>query len=140
MKGDKIEVRWQSRDEPRIAVGAVATRGAAERLVRKILDFDDALLARWRGVSRPETIILLGEEESLPWIDGIVYISRDPRAPKLLLPTNRDPDIPLDLLERALIRHCPFSPPLVALDQRVISVSEAREVSRATLLSWLGSK
>lgn len=140
MNADKLQIRWRTLDEPRAPVGTVAAGSAAERLVRKILGFDDVQLARWRGVSTPDTIILLGEEESLPWTDGVLYISRDQRAPRLLLPTNRDPEVPLDLFERALIRHCPFSPPLVAFGARVISVSEARDVSRAALLSWLRSK
>ena len=29
---------------------------------------------------------MLGAAEALPWVDGVIYLGRDPRAPSLLLP------------------------------------------------------
>jgi hypothetical protein len=55
------------------------------------------------------------------------------------LPTNREPDVPVDLLQQALIERSPFPPPLALIETRntVVSLSQARELSRDVLKSWL---
>jgi hypothetical protein len=135
-----FRVNWRSREEPRVPAGVLASGAVARRLVVKILDLDDSFLARWQGAAISDAVVLLGESESLPWVDGVDYLGWDERAPHLLLPTNRDPDVPLDLLERTLVQHSPFPPPLAVIPARnlIISLSRARALSREILTSWLG--
>jgi MoxR-vWA-beta-propeller ternary system domain bpX5 len=119
---------------------AVAAFGTvAKDLARKLLASEEAKWESWKGVATSDTIVLLGEAESLPWVDGVSYLASDERAPHLLLPTNRDPNVPLDLLQQALIEQCPFQPPLAFVETRnmVISLSQARALSRDVLRSWL---
>jgi hypothetical protein len=110
--------------------------------VSKVLARDDSFLVRWSGVAASDTVVFLGEHESLPWVDGASYLGWDERTPHLLLPTNREPDVPLDLLERVLLQRCPFPPPLAVIDtlNLVISLSQARELSREVLANWLGRR
>jgi hypothetical protein len=117
-----------------VAVGKVAREFA-----KRILASDDLSMALLKGIVTSDTIVLLGEPESLPWVDGVSYLGSDERAPHLLLPTNRDPNVPLDLLQQALIERCPFPPPLAMIESRntVVSLSEARQLSREVLTSWL---
>lgn len=113
----------------------------AKDLARKLLTYDDARWASLKGVATSDGILLLGEAESLPWVDGVSYLGSDEHAPHLLLPTNREPNIPLDLLQQALVERSPFPPPLALIETRntVVSLAQARELSRDVLRSWLSS-
>ena len=115
----------------------VASGDIAKDLVRKLLASDHTKWGSWKGVATSDAIVLLGEAESLPWVDGVSYLGSDERAPHLLLPTNRDPNVPSDLLQQALIEQSPFPPPLAFIGNIVVSLSQARELSRDVLRSWL---
>jgi MoxR-vWA-beta-propeller ternary system domain bpX5 len=100
---------------------------------------DDLSLTQWSAVSTSDVLVLLGEGQTLPWVDGVRYLGRDPLAPHLLLPTNRKPDVPVDLFERALIQRSPALAPFAVIPElgKVISLSSAKELSRHVLASWL---
>ncbi|HEX5719145.1 MAG TPA: hypothetical protein VF179_23485, partial [Thermoanaerobaculia bacterium] len=102
-------------------------------------------LARLTGVAGQDLIVLLGDSAFLPWVEGAAYLGRDARAPSLLLPTNREPTVPLPLLERALVLragHSKAEPPLaVLLDPPFLaSVLEARPLVRRRLHLLLEEK
>jgi hypothetical protein len=120
-----------------VPAAVVASGEAAKELARKLLASDDTKWASWKGVATSDAIVLLGEAESLPWVDGAAYLGSDERAPHLLLPTNREPNVSLDLLQQALIEQTPFPPPLALIETRntVVSLSQARELSRDVLKS-----
>lgn len=134
-----FKINWHFRKEPRVPAAVVASGDTAKELARKLLASDHKNWKSWKGVATPDAIVLLGEAESLPWVDGVAYLGSDEHAPHLLLPTNREPDVPLDLLQRALIEQSPFPPPLAMIEARniVVSLSQARELSRDVLKSWL---
>jgi len=117
----------------------VASGETAKVLAKKLLASDHTKWTSWKGVAISDAIVLLGEAESLPWVDGVNYLGSDERAPHLLLPTNREPNVPSDLLQRALIEQSPFPPPLAFIETRniIVSLSQARELSRDVLRSWL---
>jgi MoxR-vWA-beta-propeller ternary system domain bpX5 len=117
----------------------VASGEIAKELAKKLLASDHTKWTSWKGVATSDTIVLLGEVESLPWVDGVSYLGSDEHAPHLLLPTNREPSVPSDLLQQALIEQSPFPPPLAFIETRntVVSLSQARELSRDALSSWL---
>ncbi|MFO0588730.1 MAG: hypothetical protein U0441_14365 [Polyangiaceae bacterium] len=122
---------------PRAAagVGPVA-RSLAERL----LSMEDRRLGELRGVTGTDVLVVLGEAESLPWVDEIVYLGVDASAPRLLLPTALGPDVPAALFENALFSRLPKERgPLAVLPapRRIVPVSTALHVDRRSLERWL---
>ena len=88
----------------------------------------------------PALIVLVGARADLPWIDGIVYLGRDPAAPALLLPTTLAPDVPPALLERAVLaRLSGAAPPIAVLvdPPALVPLGEARPVDRGVLARWV---
>lgn len=133
-------VRLRPRAAPLAPRAAVAEGATAARLARVLLERDDAALARLSGVAAPGLLVLTGPEEALPWVDGIRYLGLDPEAPALLLPTVLEPEIPIALLERALLAGSPGAPTPLALlqdPQRLVPLGAARPVERAQLVAWL---
>jgi MoxR-vWA-beta-propeller ternary system domain bpX5 len=139
LKTWSIPVNWNDRTVPLAPVGLVAFRTAALELAGKLVAMDDQSVTQWSAVSTSNVLVLLGDGQTLPWVDGVRYLGRDPSAPHLLLPTNREPDVPVDLLERALIQRSPVLSPFAVIPElgEVISLSSARELSRQLLVSWL---
>lgn len=136
----RVAVVWAPRAEP-LAPIAVAARGAvASALAARLAQRDDATLARLIGVAGPSLLIALGEGDALPWVDGVVYLGRDPRAPSLLLPTTLAPDVPVALLERALLgRNEGIAAPVAVLvdPPALVGVGAARPLGRAELAAWI---
>ena len=141
MKSNSFKIKWHFREEPRVPAAVVAFGDVAKDLARKLLASDDAKWPSLKGVATSDGIVLLGEAVSLPWVDGVSYLGSDERAPHLLLPTNREPNLPLDLLQQALIERSPFPPPLALIETKntVVSLAQARGLSRDLLRSWLSS-
>jgi hypothetical protein len=76
-------------------------------------------------VSGPDVLLVVGDE--LPWADGVVYLGRDPDAPKLLLPTTLMPEVPVDLFERALLhKFADAAAPLAVWGDRVLLAGHAK--------------
>ena len=98
-------------------------------------------LALLRGLQWADGLALEGAEGTLPWADGALYVGRDARAPKLLLPCALEPDAPLELWARAFERALPrelAAPILVLPDSRsAVSLAGARNVERAKVEEWL---
>jgi hypothetical protein len=126
-------------------VGVAARGEAARALAKRLLarwDRDEDALSRLSGVAGPGLIILVGDAQALPWVEGAAYLGRDAHAPSLLLPTNREPTLPLPLLERALLIRATrlhTEPPLaVLLDPPLLaSTLEARPLIRSQIQAWL---
>ncbi|MBJ6764583.1 hypothetical protein JGU66_27765 [Myxococcaceae bacterium JPH2] len=133
------ELRWLPRPIPLKPIAVAGVGPVALALKRRVLEASDAQLARWSGVAGEGVLVLLGEAETLPWVDGALYLGRDPVAPSLLLPCAVRPDAPLPLWERAWVARMPKgSTPLAVLPegQRLVPVGPARVVHRATLEAW----
>lgn len=138
MKDELVPIAWRPRSAPLEPVGMAARGEAARALVRRLLARSDAELAKLTGVAGEDLIVLLGDSALLPWVEGASYLGRDARAPSLLLPTNREPTVPLPLVERSLIARAgrlQAEPPLaVLLDPPLLaSVLEARPLVRRRL-------
>ncbi len=121
-----------------VGLGPVA-RALAERLLRLT---DDQLLGL-RGLVGNDLLLVLGRTESLPWVDGVEYLGRDPVAPRLLIPAMLRPVVATDVFERAIARHASTlaSPWAVLVSPALlISVAEARPIERGHLETWLGAQ
>lgn len=133
--------------EPVCAVGAGAVGRALAMRVRARLSHDGERLS---GVVAGDIVLFMGEAARLPWVDGVLYLGRDPRAPRLLLPTQQRPSVPLEAFERAVWRRAAHAagrsgapllhgPIAILLDpERILSVAEARPVDPVALDEFLG--
>ncbi|HWM91342.1 MAG TPA: hypothetical protein VN493_11295 [Thermoanaerobaculia bacterium] len=138
MNDELVPIAWRPRAVPLEAVGVAARGEAARAMARRLLARSDEELARLSGVAGQDLVILLGDSALLPWVEGAAYLGRDIRAPSLLLPTNREPTVPLPLVERALVARASrlkAEPPLaVLLDPPLLaSAQEARPLVRRRL-------
>ena len=135
-------VAWSPRDPPLPALAVVGVGPVALALARRVLAVEDAALARWSGVAGPGVLVLLGDTESLPWVDGVVYLGRDAAAPSLLLPCTLAPSVAPALLDRALVARARAGTPLAVLPRsgHLVPVGAARPVSRETLGVWLAKQ
>lgn len=135
-----MRVSFVPRRLPLSPVAAAGIGPVARRLGARLLELETAHLHRLRGVAGKGLLVILGEAESLPWVDGIAYLGRDPEAPRLLLPTALAPDAPAALLEKALFQRLrePTAPlAVLASPRRIVPVSSALPVDRASLERWL---
>lgn len=135
-----IPVSWQGRPQPLASLAAVALGEAAESLARRLLAEGEEDLARRSGVAGPGFLLVLAAAAELPWVDGVVYLGRDPEAPALLLPVHRRPAVPLPLFERALLKAFPATrPPVAVLGEPALcaSAAAARPIARPALALWL---
>jgi hypothetical protein len=118
----------------------MAARGAAAvRLARRLLRGPEPL-ASCRLVAGARLLVVLGPAEVLPWVEGAVYLGRDDLAPSLLLPTNVMPDVPLPLVERALLRRVPGADRPVAVlrgPEVLVSTGRAQPAPPAALEEWV---
>jgi hypothetical protein len=139
MNEEEISVVWRPRRRPLDPAGVAARGEAARALARRLLAREDEALARLSGAASPELLVVLGDSADLPWVDGAVYLGKDAAAPSLLLPTTREPSVPLPLVERAFARAAEAPPPFaVLLDPPLLtSLQAARPILRTTLQSWL---
>jgi hypothetical protein len=135
----RLPVAFHPRAAPLAPLGATARGPAARALAERLLARDDDALAALSGVASPDRLIVLGPADALPWVDGVVYLGRDPQAPALLLPTALAPDAPPALLERAVLARVSAAPVAVLADPPALaSLAAARPLDRARLCAWLG--
>ena len=140
-EAEPLRIGWVPRRLPLDPSAAFARGRAATALARRLLALDDAALAELRGVAGEGWLLVVGATDALPWADGVVYLGRDRDAPALLVPTAWSPDVPVALLERALVaRHALVSPPLAVLagPPACVGAGEARPLERARLDAWAG--
>lgn len=129
---------WRPRFTPLVPVGVAARGGAATSLAHRLLRDPDSL-SHYKAVGAPDLLVILGEEQWLPWVDGVVYLGHDPQSPSLLFPTNLEPSVPAALLQRSLaLAHKQSGPCALLLDPpSIVPLSEARTIARASLVKWL---
>jgi hypothetical protein len=92
-------------------------------------------------VGAPGLLVIFGEEERLPWVDGIVYLGHDPQSPSLFFPTTVEPSVPPALLERSVATvHGQRGPCALLLDPpSIVPLAEARIIAHDSLIKWLES-
>ncbi|MCU0699036.1 MAG: hypothetical protein MUC96_21235 [Myxococcaceae bacterium] len=80
-----------------VALGAVAPV-----LARRLAGGPVERLASLSFVRTPELLLAVGPADALPWVPGVIYLGHGAAHPGLLLPTTKEPSVPVFLLERAL--------------------------------------
>lgn len=135
----RLPVTWSPRSEPLAALAVAGVGPVALALARRALAAEEKQLGAWSGVAGPGVLVLLGQTDSLPWVDGAVYLGKDAAAPSLLLPCALAPNVAPALLERALVAQAAAGTPLAVLPRPglLIPLGAARPVARVTLAAWL---
>jgi hypothetical protein len=131
-----VKVTWETRFPPLSPCGAAALGDVARDWVGRLLRSSDEVLATFSGVGGAGGIVVLGAD--LPWVDGLEWLGRDALAPALLLPTNRRPSVPVDVLQEAVLaRSRGRSSPIALLGDGALAVpcGDARPLTRAKLLA-----
>ncbi|MGJ7504843.1 hypothetical protein ACSFBF_31100 [Variovorax sp. ZT5P49] len=108
-----LEWRWRSRAEPLPAQAAVAWGAAARALHARLLQLAPELQAGLSAMAGRDLLVVTGEADALPWVNGVAYAGPTHEAPGLWLPTIEAPDLPLDLIARSLQREHPKRQPLL---------------------------
>ena len=108
-----LEWRWRPRAEPLPARAAVAWGTAAGALHARLLQLVPEQQAGLSAMAGPELLVVTGETDALPWVDGIAYAGPATDAPGLWLPTIEEPGLALDLIARGLQREHPKRQPLL---------------------------
>lgn len=129
---------WRPRFTPLVPVGVAARGRAATSLVHRLLRDPDSL-SHYKGVAAPGLLVILGAEQWLPWVDGVVYLGHDAESPSLLFPTNLEPSVPAALLQRSLaVVHNQAGPcALLFNPPALVPLTEARTIARESLSKWL---
>lgn len=135
-----VAVTWVEREPPLRPVAAAAVGDAARHLLMLLAQRP---LEGLSGVvsHEPFAVVILAEADSLPWVDGVVYLGRDPIASGVLLPTTRRPDVPGDLFARAVLARVPMQGwPVAVLEtpMLLLPVGSARRLGRAEIMRAAG--
>jgi len=96
--------QWCPVSEVATPRAAVAWGVAARQLHQRLTQLDEAQRASLQATANRDVLIVLGEASELPWVDGVAYAAPSVAAPALWLPLHWQPDVPEDLLGRALER------------------------------------
>ena len=99
-----LEWHWRVDPAPPEARAAVAWHAASAALHARLEQLPEEVQARLYATASRDVLIVTGERVDLPWVPGIAYATSCPTAPALWRPTLLQPDVPADLLERALRR------------------------------------
>ncbi len=135
-----LSLTWTHREPPLQPEGVFAYGPAVNSLVQRLLRFDDSILQSLKGIGSKEFIVIIGPEEKLPWVKGLIYLGRDIKTPGILLPTLRKPTTDGLLVAEALAEKGMKKPAfLVDAPSCCGSVAEAQPISRRHLQQLTGS-
>ncbi len=96
--------KWRADPSPPEPHAAVAWYEAARRLHARLAQLPAGIQARLLASASRDVMIVTGTPADLPWVPGVAYATRCAEAPTLWRPTVLQPDVPADLLARALHR------------------------------------
>lgn len=113
MTSVQIAWSWRACASPPPAKAAVAWGDSVRPLARRL-----AQVAAGDGDKAPSLsvcagqglLVVFGEPEALPWVDGLQYAAPSEGDARLWLPTLMQPDVPHELLARAVARQAARQP------------------------------
>lgn len=108
-----IDWDWQVRREPGQPHAAVAWGEVAARLHNRLLRMPEDQIAQLQATANRDVLIVTGNGNDLPWVEGVDYACSEPAAPGLWLPTSWEPGAPLDLIGQALLSRFARAPLLL---------------------------
>lgn len=136
----RVALAFAPRAAPLVPRGVVAFGDVAKALAERLLAYPDEALAALSGVHGDGAIVLLGDEDALPFVDGVVYVGREDGIASVLLSTTHAPNVAVRWID-ALLRERKVEMPAVLLSHEgalhALSVAAARPVTRARLAHFL---
>lgn len=96
------KITWFSVNKPLTPVGMIVQTHQRESMINRLLNLDEEWISHLRGSFNDTIIIVLGNEQYLPWIPGALYLGKAEDSVNLLSPTHLTPNIPIDCLDRAI--------------------------------------
>lgn len=97
-----IAWNWRVRRQPALPQAAVAWGEAAVRLHARLTRMTEDQSSGLQATAARDVLIVTGDADRLPWVEGIDYAFAVSTAPGLWLPTLWEPDTPPDLVGQAL--------------------------------------
>lgn len=136
---NRIPISWATRsDSPLKPEIVVASGKLACHLLTKCLDFNEQRLAHIEGLSCAD-LVLLKSDEDLPWIKGVSFLGRDALAPNIYIPTHLTANVPLPLLEKALLKKTGVGPiAVLPVFHQLLPLDKLLNLDRQTINVWLG--
>ena len=128
-----LEIKWQNRLDALEPLAVIAFDRAAIRLREKLLSLEDEKLSILQGIFAENLLFVAGANDILPWVDGVIYLGKNPNALSIYLPTNLRPEMPLDLFEKSLLRNFADQKPFAVVGKKIIPVGKMRPISRQIL-------
>lgn len=104
---------WQPADRSIRPAAAIGWDDIAEALLEYLLVLDERFYSQLQVTLSDRALIVFGQAEILPWIDGIHYASPCDKFPTLWLPTHSKPSVSIELVSRALGYHYGSAPLLL---------------------------
>ncbi|WP_392564369.1 hypothetical protein RHO13_02060 [Orbus wheelerorum] len=128
-----IQVKWQWLNSKKISNVCAALAFGDIRLVLTnylLHNVDIDIYKQLKIVLHDEVIVLIGDKELLPWIDGIQYAGYDDIEPRLWRPAHRVPSVDISLLADSLCNRYEQEPLLVWDNPKaIISINKAQIVN-----------
>lgn len=130
-------IAWQTRPTALTPAGLVAPATLAPALLSLLRLSEARQLSALSVVATRDLIVLLGDNDALPWLDGARYCAPDPDARNLWTPTHLAPALPVDLVQTNLIERAGSSPVLLwHAPEQLLPLAGAQTLT-PPLLDWL---
>lgn len=128
--------QWRALPEARVPAAALAFGQAARRLLTRLARTEVERRQDWTVSAAADVLVVFAAAAQLPWAEGVRYAAPHPDARGLWLPTNEEPDAPVDLLMTALSRSTGRTPLLLWPDpSRVMPLDRQLAASDEVLQS-----
>ncbi|MBL4706523.1 MAG: hypothetical protein JKY54_18485 [Flavobacteriales bacterium] len=101
--------------------------------MKRLLKFTDEHLNKLEGQIAESGILILGDCDELPWVDGCIYLGRDKNAPHLLMSVNHCPSVPSSLLDQAIFNKFEQPVAMIPNQHAILPIVYARRISRCKL-------
>jgi hypothetical protein len=130
----RLDWGWRHCADPSEAQAALAWNEAAPRLLRRLRQVAPETQARMAITATRDVLVVCGLATELPWVEGVAYAAPCAGAAGLWLPTLHEPEVPVELLARALHDRHRRAPLLLwPRPQAVIPLDRQRPATAAQL-------
>ena len=130
-----ISWQWQTDPSPPEPRAAVAWHAASRSLHARLEQLPETVQKRLYATASQDVLVVTGPVEDLPWAPGVAYAAASADAPTLWRPTLMRPDVPQDLLFRALHQLHARQPLLLWPDPEAVIPLDRMQVVTPQLLA-----
>jgi hypothetical protein len=126
--------------ETAAAPRAVVARGlAARRLHTRLAQLPSQRREALEVSAALDWLVVIGATDNLPWADGVRYAAPCAQAPSLWLPTHVEPDLPADLIARALLTRHGRQPMLLWNDPAIVLPLDAAQMASDSVIETIAA-